>query len=118
MLAATSEATNSIPRKTHAAQLIVKKVPGVDEAWLTNQTDAVTMKTLPPLHPPHDNAALYGRRTNRHTIFNIPRPKISYSLPDHALYKAGYSWLRSPAVEHRSLAGVLSLSCARLAADG
>jgi len=28
------------------------------------------------------------------------------------------SWLRSPAVEHRSLAGVLSLSCARLAADG
>ena len=30
----------------------------------------------------------------------------------------GCSWLRSPAVEHRSLAGVLSLSCARLAADG
>jgi len=28
------------------------------------------------------------------------------------------SWLRGPAVEHRSLAGVLSLSCARLAADG
>jgi len=27
-------------------------------------------------------------------------------------------WLCSPAVEHRSLAGVLSLSCARLAADG
>ena len=28
------------------------------------------------------------------------------------------SWLRGPAVEHWSLAGVLSLSCARLAADG
>ena len=28
------------------------------------------------------------------------------------------SWLRGPAVEHRSLAGVLSLSCTRLAADG
>ena len=27
-------------------------------------------------------------------------------------------WWRSPAVEHRSLAGVLSLSCARLVADG
>jgi len=27
-------------------------------------------------------------------------------------------WLRSPAVEHPSLAGVLSLSCAQLAADG
>ena len=32
------------------------------------------------------------------------------------LYLLG--WLRSPAVEHRSLAGVLSLSCARLVADG
>jgi len=29
-----------------------------------------------------------------------------------------YSWLRGPAVEHRSLAGVLSLSCVRLVADG
>ena len=28
------------------------------------------------------------------------------------------SWLRGPAVEHRSLAGVLSLSCVRLVADG
>jgi len=27
-------------------------------------------------------------------------------------------WLRGPAVEHRSLAGVLSLSCVRLVADG
>ena len=27
-------------------------------------------------------------------------------------------WLRSPAVEHWSLADVLSLSCARLVADG
>jgi len=32
------------------------------------------------------------------------------------LYLTG--WLRGPAVEHRSLAGVLSLTCARLAADG
>ena len=30
----------------------------------------------------------------------------------------GLGWWRSPAVEHRSLAGVLSLSCARLVADG
>ena len=28
------------------------------------------------------------------------------------------NWLCGPAVEHRSLAGVLSLSCARLVADG
>jgi len=28
------------------------------------------------------------------------------------------SWLRGPAVEHRSLADVLSLSCVRLVADG
>jgi len=58
LVAATSEASSSIPRKTHAAQLIVKKAPGVDEALLTNQIDPVTMKTPPPLHPPHDNAAL------------------------------------------------------------
>jgi len=31
---------------------------------------------------------------------------------------ASRRWLRSPTVEHRSLAGVLSLSCARLVADG
>jgi len=36
------------------------------------------------------------------------------SLPD-AHY---YGWLCGPAVEHRSLAGVLSLSYARLVADG
>jgi len=29
-----------------------------------------------------------------------------------------YGWLRGPAVEHWSLADVLSLSCARLVADG
>ena len=34
----------------------------------------------------------------------------------YALYP--YGWWHSPAVEHRSLADVLSLSCARLVADG
>ena len=29
-----------------------------------------------------------------------------------------YGWLRGPAVEHWSLADVLSLSCAQLVADG
>jgi len=29
-----------------------------------------------------------------------------------------FGWLRGPAVEHRSLAGVLSLSCGRPVADG
>jgi len=29
-----------------------------------------------------------------------------------------YGWLRGPTVEHWSLANVLSLSCARLVADG
>jgi len=29
-----------------------------------------------------------------------------------------YSWLRGTAVQHRSLADVLSLSCAQLVADG
>jgi len=33
-------------------------------------------------------------------------------------FYAGFGWLRGPAVEHWSLADVLSLSCARLVADG
>ena len=40
--------------------------------------------------------------------------KSSYA----AVLASRAGWLRGPAVEHRSLAGVLSLSCARLAADG
>ena len=32
--------------------------------------------------------------------------------------EGSHSWLRGPAVEHRSLAGVFSLSCVRLVADG
>jgi len=36
--------------------------------------------------------------------------------PDHAIKTT--SWLRSLVVESRSLAGVLSLCCARPAADG
>jgi len=37
----------------------------------------------------------------------------------YLLHRTGSTgWLCGPAVEHRSLAGVLSLSCARLVADG
>ena len=47
-----------------------------------------------------------------------------FSLKFYILFNQNHTfcllscWLRSPAVEHRSLAGVLSLSCARLVADG
>jgi len=39
------------------------------------------------------------------------------SEDDHYSLLTTTNWWRSPAVEHRSLAGLLSLSCARLAAD-
>jgi len=39
-----------------------------------------------------------------------------FSGEGHSLGTPG--WWRSPAVEHRSLADVLSLSCARFVADG
>ena len=54
----------------------------------------------------------------------------SFQAPDTAIEKVSsaahrrvptdreVSWLRGPAVEHRSLAGVLSLSCVRPVADG
>jgi len=38
-----------------------------------------------------------------------------WNRADHYIF---ILWLRAPAVEHRSLAGVLSLSCVRLVADG
>jgi len=40
------------------------------------------------------------------------------SMPQSLADAHYYSWLRGPAVEHQSLAGVLSLSCARPVADG
>ena len=56
-----------------------------------------------------------------------PMPNVMAALPNigdalcptpQSLADAHYCWLCGPAVEHRSLAGVLSLSCARLVADG
>jgi len=43
---------------------------------------------------------------------------ICTSLQADILTTQFLGWWRSPAVEHRSLAGVLSLSCALLVADG
>jgi len=37
---------------------------------------------------------------------------------DNVLYSPHLLWLRGTVVEHRSLTGELSLSCARHAADG
>jgi len=49
---------------------------------------------------------------------------VTFSLKFYILFNQNHTfcllscWLRSPAVAHRPLAGVLSLSCARLVADG
>jgi len=51
---------------------------------------------------------------------SLPSPSflpLPSSLP-LCIPHRGTSWLRGPAVEHWSLAGVLSLSCARLVDDG
>ena len=42
----------------------------------------------------------------------------SFSCLNHGYYSFHFDWLRGTVVERRSLAGELSLSCARLAADG
>jgi len=52
-----------------------------------------------------------NKQTNRKTaVKTVPPPILTM--------KAVSPWLRGPAVEHWSLADVLSLSCARLVADG
>ena len=45
---------------------------------------------------------------------------LLYQFADREVHESRRptSWLRGPAVEHWSLANVLSLSCARLVADG
>ena len=48
------------------------------------------------------------------TYSNNGQPPFNSSLALPPLF----GWLRGPAVEHWSLAAVLSLSCARLVADG
>jgi len=47
-----------------------------------------------------------------------PSVKIGSIYVCSTAYGRIWIWLRGPAVEHRSLAGVLSLSCARPVADG
>ena len=54
-----------------------------------------------------------GRTTGENGIYTSPVIKLKYSPPELAS-----SWWRGPAVEHWFLADVLSLSCARLVADG
>ena len=46
------------------------------------------------------------------------RSVIEYGLPISFLSRRSAGWWRSTVVERRSLAGELSLSCARPAADG
>jgi len=88
-------------------------------------------------------AAIHSRRHWLHNLTGVAGEKYSLSFPgffqshnytfpdviatkcirnekhcDSAYLRQGTSWLRGPAVEHRSLADVLSLSCARFVADG
>ena len=56
-----------------------------------------------------------GVRNDDVTVTSVKMPFAVSSLGCSDIH---FGWWRSPAVEHRSLAGVLSLSCARLVADG
>ena len=55
------------------------------------------------------------RKMQRKYKIETAKKHISIPLQDTTGHQG---WLRGPAVEHRSLAGVLSLSCVRLVADG
>ena len=65
-----------------------------------------------------DDACSLARRT-AHSTRPIRTPGRGWTspAPPHRIAVLP-SWLRGPAVEHWSLADVLSLSCARLVADG
>jgi len=53
---------------------------------------------------------LFGHQWSR-------KPYLSGTISEMEMVQEIDGWLRGPAVEHRSLAGVLSLSCVRLVAD-
>ena len=62
-------------------------------------------------------------QSHRRRIFFLVRRRILYLVFDAVTEKSAYlyayrSWWRGTVVERRSLAGELSLSCARPAADG
>ena len=59
------------------------------------------------------NDGLYTRTTKLHYV--QPSQVLGRVI---VLGRVNRGWLRGPAVEHWSLANVLSLSCARLVADG
>ena len=58
-----------------------------------------------------------GLRACNRSIYVLIRP-LRYARTLTTTRIGTIGWLCGPAVEHRSLAGVLSLSCARLVADG
>jgi len=74
-------------------------------------------------HNPHFSARVYCDQTTGWikmllgTVVDLGRGKVP-SFPSGKGHSTPLGWWRSPAVEHRSLVGVLSLSCARLVADG
>ena len=56
--------------------------------------------------------------TRRPYSMELRDPRLHSVLPGHCQPCPAYGWWRGTVVERRSLAGELSLSCARRAADG
>jgi len=75
--------------------------------------------SLPWLHYCHISLfETVQRFTNRNQGMVADWLSSSALVSINEVTRCNSSWLCGPAVEHRSLAGVLSLSCARFVADG
>ena len=66
----------------------------------------------------HRHRASTSRPTSQHTAATIPPKHPFFTLQTVFSSPLTLSWWRGTVVERRSLAGELSLSCARPAADG
>ena len=60
---------------------------------------------------------IFNKLSSWHNLFHFAHSVLRHGIYDMRCPNPP-SWWRSPAVEHRSLADVLSLSCVRLVADG
>jgi len=74
--------------------------------------DHIVLEGDPDPLPEKDTAPNFGPIS---VVAKWPRSGLEDNKTENKLL---YGWLRGPAVEHRSLAGVLSLSCVPLVADG
>jgi len=92
------------------------KLQVLDHEVVSVDLSAVSRRSPARRTPTHSPVAEHENRTD--TIHNRQQGKRRLYLSRAVHSRHPFRWLRSPAVENWSLADLLSLSCARLVADG